>query len=93
MAFLDEMSYKIAVVPSGVDKTVWLSQNENGRELYFEITDTEIPADSTVTISGTKPDGVVYSAVGTLDGNTARFEEDTQLTAVAGEWIAKIRFK
>ena len=41
-------------------------------------------------MSGTKPDGVVYSKAGTVSGNTVTFNEDIQLTAVAGEWPAKI---
>ena len=75
MAFLDEMSYKIAVVPSGVDKTVWLSQNENGRELYFEITDTEIPAAIIGDPAASSADGAAIDITGllTLYNGAAQF--------------------
>lgn len=91
---LQTLSYIINVAPEGVPQVVKLSQNENGRTLAFTLTGAgtvNIPSGSTVTISGTKPDGVVYSATGTLSGNVASFNEDTQMTAVSGIWPAKIK--
>ena len=82
------------MAPDGVPPMVRLSQNENGRTLQFELCgkgEVTIPSGSTVTISGTKPDGVVYSATGSLSGVIATFAEDVQMTAVAGEWDAKLR--
>lgn len=91
MATIDVIKQSVNIEPSVMKTVVRLSQNENGRELTFELTNVEnIPGGSTVTIRGTKPDGVVYSAPGTLSGTTATFTEDTQLTAVAGTWLAKI---
>jgi len=91
---LQTLTYKANVAPEGVPPVIRLSQNENGRVLIFDLVGTgtvNIPTGSVVTISGTKPDGVVYSAEGTLDGTSATFDEDTQMTAVAGEWPAKLR--
>ena len=91
---LQTLTYKANVAPEGVPPVIRLSQNENGRVLVFDLVGTgtvNIPAGSVVTISGTKPDGVVYSAEGTLDGTSATFDEDTQMTAVSGEWPAKLR--
>ena len=91
---LQTLSYIINVAPDGVPQVVKLSQNENGRTLAFALTGVgtvNIPSGSTVTISGTKPDGVVYSATGTLSGNVASFSETTQMTAVSGIWPAKIK--
>lgn len=92
MAYLDTLTKKVNILPTGIPTPVHLSQSENGRTLSFEIIDGsgELPAGSVVTLTGTKPDGVVYSAVGTLSGNIATFEEDVQLTAAAGVWPAKI---
>lgn len=91
---LQTLSYKVNVAPDGVPPMVRLSQNENGRTLQFELCgkgEVTIPNGSQVTISGTKPDGVVYSATGSLSGVIATFSEDVQMTAVAGEWDAKLR--
>lgn len=91
---LQTLSYIINVAPDGVPQVVKLSQNENGRTLAFALTGVgtvNIPSGATVTISGTKPDGVVYSATGTLSGNVASFSETTQMTAVSGIWPAKIK--
>lgn len=91
---LQTLTYKLNVAPDGVPPMVRLSQNENGRTLQFELCgkgEVNIPNGSTVTISGTKPDGVVYSATGSLSGVIATFAEDVQMTAVAGEWDAKLR--
>lgn len=91
---LQTLSYIINVAPEGVPQVVKLSQNENGRTLAFTLTGAgtlSIPAGATVTISGTKPDGVVYSATGALSGNVASFSETTQMTAVSGIWPAKIK--
>ena len=91
---LQTLTYKVNVAPDGVPPMVRLSQNENGRTLQFELCgkgEVTIPNGSTVTISGTKPDGVVYSATGSLSGVIATFSEDVQMTAVAGEWDAKLR--
>lgn len=91
MAFIQEIDVSLAAVPQDDNfAIVELSQNENGRKLYFHILGVTIPAGSSATISGTKPDRVVYSKAGTVSGDYVIIEEDTQMTAVAGEWDAKI---
>lgn len=90
MAYIDDVYLVVNIAPVGIPTYVRLSQNENGRKLYFAVTGGEIPSGSTATMSGTKPDGVVYSKAGSISGNTVTFNEDIQLTAVAGEWPAKI---
>ena len=91
MAMLDSVYSVVQIAPTGVETFVRLSQNENGRTLTFAIVGGTIPSGSTVTISGTKPDGVVFSASGSMSGNTATFTESIQLTAVAGIWPAKLK--
>ena len=91
---IQTLPFIINVAPEGVPQIVRLSQNENGRNLAFTLTGAgtlSIPSGSTVTLSGTKPDGVVYSATGSLSGNVATFAETTQMTAVSGIWPAKIK--
>ena len=91
MAYIDDVYSVVQIQPTGIEAFVRLSQNENGRRLYFAITGGEIPTGSTATLSGTKPDGVVYSKTGTISGNVVTILEDVQLTAAAGPWPAKLR--
>ena len=90
---LDTIFKVLNVQPIGVPETVRLSQGENGRLMSFQIVgiETDIPDSSMVTISGTKPDGVVYSALGSISSNVVTIQETTQMTAAAGEWDAKIQ--
>lgn len=91
MAYIDDIYAVVQIAPTGVPTYVRLSQNENGRKMYFAIVGGTIPGSSTATISGTKPDGVVYSASGTITGNTITINEDVQMTAAAGQWDAKLK--
>lgn len=91
MAYLDDVYAVVQIQPNGVETFVRLSQNENGRKMYFAIQGGELPSGSTATISGTKPDGVVYSDTATVSGNTVTVNETIQMTAAAGAWPAKLR--
>lgn len=93
MAYLDDAAFVLNIQPIGLPTIVRLSQNENGRRLYFTIVGNEsaIPSGVTVTLSGTKPDGVVYSKTGSITNGVVLINEDMQLTAVAGNWDAKIK--
>lgn len=93
MAYLDNVTNILQIQPDGLPTYVRLSQNENGRNLYFELQGNEIdiPSNATVTISGTKPDGTVYSGTGSVTDNVVLIPETVQMTAVAGTWDAKIQ--
>lgn len=93
MAYLDNVTNILQIQPDGLPTVVRLSQNEDGRRLYFRLVGNEdpIPSGVTVTISGTKPDGVVYSATGSITNDVVLINENTQMTAVAGTWDAKIK--
>ena len=94
MAIIQTLDAFVQSYPAGLDSVtdLQLSQNENGRQIRFTIGGVTIPENSVATISGTKPDGVVYSNTGTIEGaNTIIFDEDVQMTAVFGTWYAKIR--
>jgi hypothetical protein len=90
MAFIQDIDNDVKSHPIDRTNEIRLSQFENGRMIYFNVTGVEIPAGSTATISGTKPDGVVYSKVCQIDDNQVILEEDVQLTAATGKWQAKI---
>lgn len=93
MAYIDDVNNILQIQPNGMPTVVRLSQNENGRNLYFTLSGNEsaIPSTVTVTISGTKPDGNVYSGTGSITNNVILIEETVQMTAVAGTWDAKIQ--
>lgn len=94
MAIIQNLEAFVQSYPAGLDSVtdLQLSQNENGRQIRFTIGGVTIPAGSVATISGTKPDGVVYSNTGTIEGaDTVIFDEDVQMTAVFGTWYAKIK--
>ena len=93
MTYLDDLYYTLNIQPNNIALQVRLSQNENGRHLYFALAGNEsaIPSGTSVTIAGTKPDGVVYSASGSITDGVVLINEDTQMTAVAGTWDAKIK--
>ena len=92
MANIHDVNESLQVQPSvrNLPTLIALSQGENGRSLQFRMVGATIPSGSSASLSGTKPDGVVYSKAGTVNGNTVIFQEDVQLTAVAGAWDAKI---
>lgn len=90
MSVIDTIYKTLNVEPDGIATVVRLSQNENGREIIFEVLNCTVPVGSTVTLSGTKPDGNVYSLVGSISDNAVTFAEDIQMTAVGGQWDAKV---
>lgn len=92
MSVLQDININVNAQPSETraPTPLMLSQNENGRLIYFRILGAQIPAGSTAVFSGTKPDGNVYSTTGTVDGNFVIVAEAIQMTAVAGKWDAKL---
>jgi len=93
MAYIDNVNKVLNIQPEAAPTRVRLSQNENGRNLYFTLAGNEnpIPSGVTVTISGTKPDGTVYSGIGSISNDVVLIPETVQLTAVAGVWDAKVK--
>lgn len=89
---IQTVNVNVAAQPTsgGPESFLVLSQNENGRQIRFRILGDDLPAGCTATFSGTKPDGNVYSASGTIDGNFVLLDEEIQMTAVSGRWDAKL---
>ena len=89
---IQTVNVNVAAQPTsgGPESFLVLSQNENGRQIRFRVLGDDLPAGCTATFSGTKPDGTVYSASGTIDGNFVLLDEEIQMTAVSGRWDAKL---
>lgn len=92
MAVLQDININVFAQPSEkrLRSFLVLSQNENGRTINFRILGSPLPSSCTATLSGTKPDGNVYSTSGIVAGNFVIVQEDIQMTAVAGVWDAKL---
>lgn len=92
MGVLQDINVNVYAQPSGERLRTFLvlSQNENGRRINFRILGDPLPEGSTAVFAGTKPDGNVYSTTGTVAGNFVIVQEDMQMTAVAGNWDAKL---
>ena len=96
MANIVTKTYDLNVTPGGCRTLVNLSQYENGRLIVFRLVgdaSISIPSGATAVIEGTKPDGNVYSGSGTVNtsARTVSFQEEVQMTAVAGQYMAKVK--
>lgn len=88
---IQTLTLNVNAQPSAEDRAfLYLSQNENGRDIRFRILGDDLPSGCTATLSGVKPDGNVWSKAGTVTNNFVVIEEDIQMTAVAGRWDAQL---
>ena len=88
---IQTVTLNVNAQPSAEDRAfLYLSQNENGRDLRFRVLGDDLPSGCTATLSGVKPDGNVWSKAGTVTNNFVVVEEDIQMTAVAGRWDAQL---
>lgn len=88
---IQTLTLNVNAQPSAEDRAfLYLSQNENGRDIRFRILGDDLPSGCTATLSGVKPDGNVWSKAGTVTNNFVVVEEDVQMTAVAGRWDAQL---
>jgi hypothetical protein len=88
---IQTLTLNVNAQPSAEDRAfLYLSQNENGRDIRFRVLGDDLPSGCTATLSGVKPDGNVWSKAGTVTNNFVVVEEDVQMTAVAGRWDAQL---
>ena len=88
---IQTLTLNVNAQPSAEDRAfLYLSQNENGRDIRFRVLGDDLPSGCTATLSGVKPDGNVWSKAGTVTNNFVVVEEDIQMTAVAGRWDAQL---
>lgn len=89
-------TYQIDLIPSGEPVVVHVSQYDTGaRTLAFDLFNGgvawNIPAGSTASINGTKPDGTGFMYSMDVSGNTASIAIPQQMALVAGDVPAEIR--
>lgn len=86
---------KVNIEPKSYLPVFRISQNDVGRTLKAHLVSDEgtiaIPTSATVTMAGTKPSGLGYTATGTIDGSDVTFETDATMTDEAGQIQSEIR--
>ena len=89
---------KLNIVPKGVKKTTYLSQNDNGRVVRYELFNELIPyildGSETITVKVVRPDGeeILSSIENTFEGKAyidVNFNDD--MSAIAGVGAGEIK--
>lgn len=88
--------YNINVTPDHEQQTIYVSQNDVGRQITVQLYKKDrkpytIPTGATVKLVGTKPSGLGFTVVGTWDSSTATFETTAEMTDEAGLMLCEIR--
>lgn len=94
---MNEQIVTINLIPGlSAPAVVRVSQYDVGRPLAFKVLDgtnvASLGATVTTTIVGTKPSGLGFSVVGTLDGNIVTVDTTLAMTQECGMISAEIRF-
>lgn len=88
-------SYTISTVKQNTPPIVRMSQDDYGsRTIVFTVVDgSGVAVDltgKTVTVKGTRADGVAFEVACTVSGATATFVEDLDITGAAGDHTAEL---
>ena len=77
------------MIPQGVAPIIHVSQYDKGQTWLFNLfvgdSTFSVPAGSTVTIQGTKPDKTGFQYTCTYSGNVVTATEQAQMTVIAGK--------
>ena len=89
------MTYNLNLIPGKVPVAVHVKQYDTGlREitfnLYYGDTAYSVPYNSTITVSGTKPDGNGFSYSVTFSGSAVTVPMQEQMTVLAGEFPCQL---
>lgn len=89
------MTYNLNLIPGKVPVAVHVKQYDTGlREitfnLYYGDTEYSVPYNSTITVSGTKPDGNGFSYSVTFSGSSVTVPMQEQMTVLAGEFSCQL---
>lgn len=89
------MTYNLNLIPGKVPVAVHVKQYDTGlREitfnLYYGDTEYSVPYNSTITVSGTKPDGNGFSYSVTFSGSAVTVPMQEQMTVLAGEFPCQL---
>ncbi len=87
--------YTICTIRNAIPPKVKMSQNDvDSRTIIFTVKDGEGEnvdlTGKTVTVKGTRIDGVTFTAACTVDGATATFTENLDMTGAPGDHTAEL---
>lgn len=89
------MTYNLNLIPGKVPVAVHVKQYDTGlREITFNLyhgdTAYSVPYNSTITVSGTKPDGNGFSYSVTFSGSAVSVPMQEQMTVLAGDFPCQL---
>lgn len=86
---MTSQTINLDMIPQGVAPIIHVSQYDKGQTWRFNLFEGEstfdVPAGSTVTIQGTKPDRTGFQYTCTYSGNVVTATETDQMTVIAGK--------
>ena len=92
---MTSQTIELDLIPQGVAPIIHVSQYDKGQTWLFNLRAGDapfsVPAGSTITIQGTKPDHTGFQYPCTFSGSTVTATEDQQMTIIAGDVPAEIR--
>ena len=91
---MTNQSFNLELIPKGVPPIVHVSQYDKGQTWTITVTENgipfSIPAGTSVTVQGTKPDATGFQYAGAADDSTVTFIVQQQMTVLAGEYDCEL---
>lgn len=92
---MTSQEFNLDLIPQGIAPVIHVSQYDKGQTWRFNILEANqafiIPAGSSVTIQGTKNDGMGFQYGCTFDGSQVTAIEEQQMTVLPGDVPCEIR--
>ena len=91
---MTNQSFNLELIPKGVPPIVHVSQYDKGQTWTITVTENgipfSIPANTSVTVQGTKPDATGFQYSGTASNSVVTFIVQQQMTVLAGEYDCEL---
>lgn len=91
---MTNQSFNLELIPKGVPPIIHVSQYDKGQTWTITVTEDgipfSIPAGTSVTVQGTKPDNTGFQYLGTADDSIVTFIVQQQMTVLAGEYDCEL---
>lgn len=91
---MTSQTFNLELIPQGVPPIIHVSQYDKGQTWLIDVTENgipfTIPADTSATVQGTKPDNTGFQYSGTADGTQVEFTLQEQMTVLAGEYDCEL---
>lgn len=91
---MTNQSFNLELIPKGVPPIIHVSQYDKGQTWTITVTEDgipfSIPAGTSVTVQGTKPDNTGFQYSGTASDSVVTFIVQQQMTVLAGEYDCEL---